>query len=206
MPAGTRFPRTPRYAAAKAGLRPPEYNPFANNIAQAVELVDVLDRCAALCRRLAGRRVRGLKRAGALRGARRSRRGLHRGPARGAVPHPGHRRRGPHRARLHHDAHGPEHREPGGGHAPARRARWSPAATTPTSSPWKWRSSSAPTTPASPAACTNAFVRSRGRRPALTTNPRRGDRGRSSSRKAILPEEGGAELRPYGRGVHLWSF
>ncbi|MFR7403479.1 MAG: hypothetical protein ACLUW6_02200 [Coriobacteriaceae bacterium] len=42
-----------RYAAAKAGLRPPEYNPFANNIAQAVELVDVLDRCSALCRRLA---------------------------------------------------------------------------------------------------------------------------------------------------------
>lgn len=42
-----------RYAAAKAGLRPPEYNPFANNVAQAVELVDVLDRCAALCRRLA---------------------------------------------------------------------------------------------------------------------------------------------------------
>lgn len=42
-----------RYAAAKAGLRPPEYNPFANNIAQAVELVDALDRCAALCRRLA---------------------------------------------------------------------------------------------------------------------------------------------------------
>ncbi|MEC4175470.1 Ni/Fe hydrogenase subunit alpha [Adlercreutzia sp. R7] len=42
-----------RYAAAKAGLRPPELNPFANNIAQAVELVDVLDRCAALCRRLA---------------------------------------------------------------------------------------------------------------------------------------------------------
>ena len=42
-----------RYAAAKAGLRPPEYNPFANNIAQAVELVDALDRCARLCRRLA---------------------------------------------------------------------------------------------------------------------------------------------------------
>lgn len=42
-----------RYAAAKAGLRPPEYNPFANNIAQAVELVDVLDRCAGLCRCLA---------------------------------------------------------------------------------------------------------------------------------------------------------
>ncbi len=42
-----------RFAAAKAGLRPPEYNPFANNIAQAVELVDVLVRCSALCRRLA---------------------------------------------------------------------------------------------------------------------------------------------------------
>lgn len=42
-----------RYAAAKAGLRPPEFNPFANNIAQAVELVDALDRCAAICRRLA---------------------------------------------------------------------------------------------------------------------------------------------------------
>ncbi|MCI8467888.1 MAG: Ni/Fe hydrogenase subunit alpha [Eggerthellaceae bacterium] len=42
-----------RYAAAKAGLRPPELNPFMNNLAQAVELVDVLDRCAALCRRLA---------------------------------------------------------------------------------------------------------------------------------------------------------
>ena len=42
-----------RYAAAKAGLRPPELNPLMNNLAQAVELVDVLDRCAALCRRLA---------------------------------------------------------------------------------------------------------------------------------------------------------
>ncbi len=41
-----------RFAAAKAGLRPPEHNPFANNIAQAVELVDVLVRCSALCRRL----------------------------------------------------------------------------------------------------------------------------------------------------------
>ncbi len=49
-----------RYAAAKAGLRPPEYNPFANNIAQAVELVDVLDRCAALCRRLAADEFEGL--------------------------------------------------------------------------------------------------------------------------------------------------
>ena len=42
-----------RFAAAKAGLRPPEFNPFANNIAQAVELVDVLVRCSALCKRLA---------------------------------------------------------------------------------------------------------------------------------------------------------
>ncbi len=44
---------TARYAAAKAGLRPPEYNPFANNVAQAVEVVDALERCAGLCRRLA---------------------------------------------------------------------------------------------------------------------------------------------------------
>lgn len=43
-----------RFCAAKAGLRPPEFNPFANNIAQAVELVDALVRCAALCRALAG--------------------------------------------------------------------------------------------------------------------------------------------------------
>ena len=35
-----------RLAAAKAGLRPPERNPFRNNVAQAVELVDALDRCA----------------------------------------------------------------------------------------------------------------------------------------------------------------
>ncbi|WP_165051406.1 MULTISPECIES: Ni/Fe hydrogenase subunit alpha [unclassified Adlercreutzia] len=45
--------RTARFAAAKAGLRPPEYNPFANNVAQAVEIVDALERCAKLCRRLA---------------------------------------------------------------------------------------------------------------------------------------------------------
>lgn len=42
-----------RFAAAKAGLRPYEFNPFADNIAQAVELVDALIRCAAMCRRLA---------------------------------------------------------------------------------------------------------------------------------------------------------
>lgn len=42
-----------RFAAAKAGLRPPEFNPFANNIAQAVELVDVIVRCSAICRTLA---------------------------------------------------------------------------------------------------------------------------------------------------------
>ncbi len=45
--------KTARYAAAKVGLRPPEYNPFANNVAQAVEIVDALERCAGLCRRLA---------------------------------------------------------------------------------------------------------------------------------------------------------
>ncbi len=42
-----------KVAAAKAGLRPPEPNPFMNNVAQAVELVDALDRCSELCRRLA---------------------------------------------------------------------------------------------------------------------------------------------------------
>lgn len=42
-----------RFAAAKAGLRPDEFNPYANNIAQAVELVDALVRCSELCRRLA---------------------------------------------------------------------------------------------------------------------------------------------------------
>lgn len=42
-----------RYASARAGLRPPCYNPFMNNVAQAVELLDALDRCASLCRRLA---------------------------------------------------------------------------------------------------------------------------------------------------------
>ncbi len=42
-----------RFAAAKAGLRPPEYNPYANNVAQAVEIVDALVKCSELCRRLA---------------------------------------------------------------------------------------------------------------------------------------------------------
>ncbi len=43
-----------RFAAAKAGLRPPELDPFANNVAQAVEVVDSLVRCAGICRKLAG--------------------------------------------------------------------------------------------------------------------------------------------------------
>lgn len=42
-----------KVAAAKAGLRPPERNPFRNNVAQAVEVVDALERCGVLCRRLA---------------------------------------------------------------------------------------------------------------------------------------------------------
>ena len=42
-----------KIASAKAGLRPPERNPFRNNVAQAVELVDALERCIRLCRRLA---------------------------------------------------------------------------------------------------------------------------------------------------------
>lgn len=42
-----------KVAAAKAGLRPPEYNPYMNNLAQCVELIDVIERCTALCERLA---------------------------------------------------------------------------------------------------------------------------------------------------------
>lgn len=48
-----------KVVAAKAGLRPPERNPFMNNLAQAVELVDALERCAALCRRLAANEFEG---------------------------------------------------------------------------------------------------------------------------------------------------
>ncbi len=42
-----------KVAAAKAGLRPPERNPYLNNVAQAVEVLDALGRCADLCRKLA---------------------------------------------------------------------------------------------------------------------------------------------------------
>lgn len=51
-----------KVAAAKAGLRPPEPNPFMNNVAQAVELVDALDRCAGICRMLASGEVGGSSR------------------------------------------------------------------------------------------------------------------------------------------------
>lgn len=42
-----------RLAAAKAGLRPPALNPYLNNVAQAVELVDVCVRCEGYLRELA---------------------------------------------------------------------------------------------------------------------------------------------------------
>ena len=45
--------KTAKYAAAKAGLRPPELNPMMNNVAQAVEILDSLERCAGICRELA---------------------------------------------------------------------------------------------------------------------------------------------------------
>ena len=51
--AGPNLGQNAKVAAAKAGLRPPEANPFMNNVAQAVEIVDALDRCADLCRKLA---------------------------------------------------------------------------------------------------------------------------------------------------------
>lgn len=41
-----------RVVASKAGLRPVSRNTFANNLCQAVELVDAAERCAALCERL----------------------------------------------------------------------------------------------------------------------------------------------------------
>ena len=42
-----------KLAADKVGLRPPVLNPFKNNVAQAVELVDALVRCSEICRELA---------------------------------------------------------------------------------------------------------------------------------------------------------
>ncbi len=42
-----------KLAAAKAGLRPPEKNPFQNNLAQTVEIIDALERCLGYCRSLA---------------------------------------------------------------------------------------------------------------------------------------------------------
>ncbi len=54
--------QTAKFAAAKAGLRPPERNPFMNNVAQAVEIVDALERCAGLCLRLAENEFEGSSR------------------------------------------------------------------------------------------------------------------------------------------------
>lgn len=51
-----------KVAAAKAGLRPPERNPYRNNVAQAIELVDALERCAGICRRLAADEFEGSSR------------------------------------------------------------------------------------------------------------------------------------------------
>lgn len=51
--------KTAKVAAAKVGLRPPEVNTFMNNVAQAVEIVDALVRCAELCRKLAADEVEG---------------------------------------------------------------------------------------------------------------------------------------------------
>lgn len=48
-----------KVAAAKASLRPPQYNTMRNNVAQAVELVDALERCAGICRKLADNEIPG---------------------------------------------------------------------------------------------------------------------------------------------------
>lgn len=42
-----------KIASAKAGLRPEEKNPMKNNLAQAIEILDALIRCAGICRELA---------------------------------------------------------------------------------------------------------------------------------------------------------
>lgn len=51
--------KTAKIASAKGRLRPPEANPMMNNLAQAVEVVDALGRCAELCRRLAANEFEG---------------------------------------------------------------------------------------------------------------------------------------------------
>ncbi len=51
--------KTAKVCAAKVGLRPPEYNPFMNNVAQAVEIVDALVRCADILRKLAADEIAG---------------------------------------------------------------------------------------------------------------------------------------------------
>lgn len=48
-----------KMASAKVGLRPPKYNPFHNNVAQAVEIVDALYRCASICRDLVADTIEG---------------------------------------------------------------------------------------------------------------------------------------------------
>ena len=45
--------KTAKIASAKAGIRPPEMNPMKNNVAQAIEILDSLERCAGVCRELA---------------------------------------------------------------------------------------------------------------------------------------------------------
>ena len=37
-----------KFASAKAGLRPEEKNPMKNNLAQAIEILDALIRCAGM--------------------------------------------------------------------------------------------------------------------------------------------------------------
>ena len=112
-----------KVAAAKAGLRPPERNPFLNNVAQAVEVLDALGRCAEsvpqACR--ARRTVRGRQRPGAVRGARGRGHRLHRGASRHGVPSARARRCRSRGACHHHDPHGAELREPGSRHARAGR-------------------------------------------------------------------------------------
>ena len=112
-----------KVAAAKAGLRPPERNPFFEQRRSGgggARRAGTLHRpVPQACR--AQRSVRGRQHPGAVRGARGRGHGLYRGAARHGVPSARARRRRPCGARHHHDPHGAELREPGVGHARAGR-------------------------------------------------------------------------------------
>ena len=146
-----------KVAAAKAGLRPPERNPFMNNVAQAVELVDALDRCAAHLPARWPSRAPWRARASRWRFEVRAGRGVGFTEApRGALFHDlelDGEGRVVHASIMTPTAQNVANLEADmrllAEHAGGRRLPEK------TSSAWRWKSSCAPTTPACPAACTS---------------------------------------------------